>query len=99
MYNKEVLNTLIREFGFEKAIIYCRMESRKSQLMLEDSRRHGEIGSSEWEHERDWWKENENELLTIKSKEDEFVRTPRKESKVRSYNKAVVSGKNVRQSK
>lgn len=75
MYNKDVLNTLIREFGFEKAIIYCKMESRKSQLMLEDSRKRGEIGSSEWEHERDWWKENETQLLTINSKNDEFVTT------------------------
>lgn len=96
MYNKDVLNTLIREFGFEKAIIYCRMESRKSQLMFEDSVRHGEIGSSEWEHERDWWKENENQLLTIKLKDDEFVRTSKKQPKVRSYNKTVVSSKNVR---
>jgi hypothetical protein len=77
-------------------MMYCRMESRKSQLMLEDSKRRGEIGSSEWEHERDWWKENETELLTIKSKNDEFVRTSKKQPKVRSYNKAVVSVKTSR---
>jgi hypothetical protein len=96
MYNKEILEALIREFGVENAIIYCRLESRKSQLMFQDSIRNGEIGSSEWEHERDWWKENETELLTIKSKNDEFVRTSKKQPKVRSYNKAVVSSKNVR---
>lgn len=96
MYNKEILDTLIREFGIQSAIIYCKMESRKSQLMLDDSKRRGQIGSSEWEHERDWWKENENQLLTIKSKDDEFVRTSKKQPKVRSYNKAVVSSKNVR---
>lgn len=95
MYNKEILDALIREFGVENAIIYCKMESRKSQLMLEDSRKRGEIGSSEWEYERDWWKENETELLTIKSKNHEFVRTSRKAPKVRSYNKTVVSRKNV----
>jgi hypothetical protein len=86
MYNKEILDTLIREFGVENTIMYCKMESRKSQLMLDDSKRRGEIGSSEWEYEMNWWKENETELLTIKSKSDEFVRTSRKASKVRSYN-------------
>lgn len=96
MYNKEILDTLIKEFGVENAMIYCKMESRKSQLMLDDSKKRGEIGSSEWEHERDWWKENETELLTIKSKNHEFVRTSKKQPKVRSYNKAVVSVKNVR---
>jgi hypothetical protein len=96
MYNKEILDTLIREFGVENTIMYCKMESRKSQLMLDDSKRRGEIGSSEWEYEMNWWKENETELLTIKSKSDEFVRTSRKAPKVRSYNKTVVSSKNAR---
>ena len=90
MYNKEILDTFIREFGVEKTIIYCKMESRKSQLMLDDSKRRGEIGYSEWEFERDWWKENETELLTIKSKNDEFVRTSRKQPKVRVSGKTVV---------
>lgn len=96
MYNKEILDTLVREFGIEKAIIYCGIESRKSQLMLDDSRIRGDIGSSEWEHERDWWKENETYLLTINSKNDELIKTSRKAPKVRSYNKAVVSSKNAR---
>ena len=90
MYNKEILNTLIEEFGVENAIIYCRMESRKNDLMYLNSRALGEIGSSEWEHERDWWKENETELLTIKSKDDEFVRTSKKQPKVRVSGKTVV---------
>lgn len=99
MYNKEILDTLVKEFGVEKTIIYCKMESRKSQLMFEDSKRRGEIGSSEWEYERDWWKENETELLTINLKSDEFVRTSRKKPKISFSGKAVVPVKNVRQFK
>lgn len=95
MYNKEILNTLVKEFGIEKTIIYCKMESKKSQLMFEDSKRRGDVGSSEWEHERDWWKENEKELLTIKSKDNEFVRTFRKQPKISTCSKTMVSSKNV----
>jgi hypothetical protein len=36
MYNKDVVNTLIREFGIENTILYCKMESRKNDLIYED---------------------------------------------------------------
>jgi hypothetical protein len=96
MYNKDVLNSLIDEFGLENAILYCKMESRKSQLMLEDSMRRGEIGSSEWEFEKDWWNENEKQLLTLKLNNNECVTTSRKQSKISIGDKTMVPLKIVR---
>lgn len=96
MYNKDVLNSLIDEFGLENAILYCKMESRKSQLMFEDSMRRGEIGSSEWEFEKDWWNENEKQLLTLKLNNNECVTTSRKQSKISIGDKTMVPLKIVR---
>jgi hypothetical protein len=96
MYNKDVLNALIVEFGIENAIIYCKMESRKSQLMLDDSIRRGEIGSSEWEFERDWWKENETELLTINLNQNANKTIVRKSPQNNISNKRVVFRNNSR---
>jgi len=92
MFNKDVLDALIREFGIEKAMLYCKMESRKSELMLQDSRDRGQIGSSEWEYERDFWKENEKELSNnVKMKKDgKFIRVTAKQPKSNHRDKAVV---------
>lgn len=92
MYNKDVLNVLIQEFGFEQAIIYCKLEARKNELMLTRSKEIGEIGSSEWEHERDWWNE---QLLTLKQDKNESVRTFRKSPKNSVGDKTVVLRKNA----
>lgn len=98
MFNKDVLDALIREFGVEKAILYCKMEARKSELMLQDSRDRGQIGSSEWEYERDFWKDNEKELSNnVKMKKDgEFIRVTKKQPKGDHRDKAVVFRKTSR---
>jgi hypothetical protein len=98
MFNKDVLDALIREFGVKNAILYCKMESRKSELMLQDSRDRGEIGSSEWEYERDFWKDNETELSknTKITKHDDFIRVTAKQPKDSHCNKTVVLRKTSR---
>jgi len=98
MFNKDVLDALIREFGIQNAILYCKMEARKSELMLQDSVDRGEIGSSEWEYERDFWKENEKELSNnVKIKKDgEFIRVTTKQPKSNHRDKAVVLRKTSR---
>jgi hypothetical protein len=95
MYNKDVVNALIREFGIENTILYCKMESRKNDLIYEDALDRGVIGSCEIEYERDWWNDEGNLLQTLNNNKNENVRTVRKFSKDSNSNKAVVSFKNV----
>ena len=96
MYNKDVVNTLIREFGVENTILYCKMESRKNDLLYEDALDRGVIGSCEIEYERDWWNDEANLLQTLNNNKNENVRTVRKFSKDSNSDKTVVSFKNVR---
>ena len=96
MYNKDVVNTLIREFGVENTILYCKMESRKNDLLYEDALDRGMIGSCEIEYERDWWNDEANLLQTLNNNKNENVRTVRKFSKDSNSDKTVVSFKNVR---
>ncbi len=96
MYNKDVVNALIREFGIENTILYCKMESRKNDLLYEDALDRGVIGSCEIESERDWWNDEGNLLQTLKDNKNGNIKIVRKLSKNSNSNKAVVSFKNVR---
>jgi hypothetical protein len=95
MYNKDVVNALIREFGIENTILYCKMESRKNDLLYEDALDRGVIGSCEIEYERDWWNDEGNLLQTLKDNKNGNIKIVRKLSKNSNSNKAVVSFKNV----
>jgi len=95
MYNKDVLDTLIREFGVENAILYCKMESRKNDLLYEDALNRGMIGSCEIEYERDWWKDEGDLLQTLNKNKNGNVESIRKISKNHTSDKAVVSFKNA----
>lgn len=96
MYNKDVVNALIREFGVEKTILYCKMESRKNDIMYNDALDRGMIGSCEIEYERDWWNDEGNLLQTLNNNENANIKPVRKFSKSRNSDKAVVSFKNAR---
>jgi hypothetical protein len=96
MYNKDIVNALIREFGVENTVLYCKMESRKNDLIYEDALDRGVIGSCEIEYERDWWNDEANLLQTLNNNKNENVRTVRKFSKDSNSDKTVVSFKNVR---
>ena len=96
MYNKDVVNALIREFGIENTILYCKMESRKNDLLYENALDRGVIGSCEIEYERDWWNDEGNLLQTLKNNKNGNIKVVRKLSKNSNSNKAVVSFKNVR---
>jgi hypothetical protein len=64
MYNKEILDELVRQFGEEKTILFCKMESVKNKMLYEsteeDRKHHPE--PNEWAYERDWWSDNGKEL-------------------------------------
>lgn len=60
MYNKEILDELVRQFGEEATILFCKMESVKNSMLFdsveEDKKHHPE--PNEWSFERDWWKDS-----------------------------------------
>ena len=64
MYNHELLDELVRQFGEEATILFCKMESVKNAMLFdsveEDKQHHPE--PNEWSYERDWWKENGKKL-------------------------------------
>jgi hypothetical protein len=64
MYNKEILDELVRQFGEEAVILFCKMESVKNAMLYEsveeDKKHYPE--PNEWAFERDWWKNNAERL-------------------------------------
>ena len=62
MYNEEFLQKILHEDGVEKAIIFCEIESKKCQGILDNSRIDNPIDAMELSYERDWWAERANRL-------------------------------------
>ena len=64
MYNKDILDELVRQFGEEKTIIFCKMESVKNELIFNELEANSCNDLDEHSFERDWWKTN-GELLQV----------------------------------
>lgn len=64
MFNKDILDELVRQFGEEATILFCKMESVKNAMLFDsaaaDIKHHPE--PNEWKFERDWWKESGKKL-------------------------------------
>jgi len=64
MYNSEILEHLITNYGMEDVIKFCEMESLKNKLLFDDvekdKQHHPE--PNEWSFERDWWAESGKQL-------------------------------------
>lgn len=58
MCNKEVLNELLRRFTTEEVILFCHMESLKSDLLFKESK----DPLSDLSYDRDWWKDTGTQL-------------------------------------
>lgn len=58
MYNKEILNELLRRFTTEEVILFCHMEAIKNDLLAKDSK----DPLTEFSYERDWWKDTGTQL-------------------------------------
>jgi len=56
MYNKDILDELVRQFGEEKTIIFCKMESVKNELIFNELEANSYNDLDEHSFERDWWK-------------------------------------------
>ncbi len=99
MYNRDILDALIKEFGVEKTILYCRMESRKSDLLYQDAVNRGFIGSCELEYDRDWWNDEGNLLQTLNNNKNGNNQIIRRFSKSDNSDKAMVPGQIIREFK
>lgn len=62
MYNQELLNQLIKEFGLANAIKFCEMESHKNKLLYQDCVNKANCEPSEFEFEQDWWSKKATNL-------------------------------------
>ena len=62
MYNKEILDELIKQFGVESTILFCKMEALKNDILHKDCMKHGDDECVEYDFERDWWTEQYKEL-------------------------------------
>jgi hypothetical protein len=62
MYNKELLEQLLKEFGLTNTIIFCKMEAAKNDILYKDCVGKGDDECVEYDFERDWWKSQLKEL-------------------------------------
>ena len=62
MYNKDILDELVKQFGVEKTIILCKMEAVKNGMLYDGAEQKHLPEPNEWEFERDWWAENAQKL-------------------------------------
>ena len=64
MFNEDLLKKLLHDFGEQEAILYCKMESAKNAYQFEECIKNGEDNTcTQYDFERDWWKEAEKKLL------------------------------------
>lgn len=67
MFNEQIAQEIVKKYGREAAILYCKMESfkcRKQALELEKDRVKG--WPNEYQHDADWWENKFNELKLSK---------------------------------
>jgi len=62
MFNKEILDELVRQFGVTSVILFCKMESTKNSILYNDCIKSGDNECVEYDFERDWWGKAGNEL-------------------------------------
>ena len=62
MFNKEILDELVRQFGVTSVILFCKMESVKNDILYQDCIKAGDSECVEYDFERDWWKKEGYEL-------------------------------------
>jgi hypothetical protein len=63
MYNEDVLRKLISDFGEMQAMLFCRMESARNAYLFDECVKSGTKDEcTEFDFERDWWKQAETKL-------------------------------------
>jgi hypothetical protein len=64
MYNEEIYNKLLEEFGEEKMLQVADIISVLYDIKYQASKNIDAL--NEYDYERDWWIKKSNELLTLK---------------------------------
>ena len=76
MFNNELLNEMIKQFGSNDVLLYCKMESAKNDILYKDcvSRNEEHVECIEYDYERDWWNAKHNELFEELDKQTKKTR-------------------------
>jgi len=77
MFNNELLDEMIKQFGSGDVLLYCKMESAKNDILYKDCvSRNEHVECIEYDYERDWWASKYSELSKqTKQKRYEWTRT------------------------
>lgn len=65
MYNHDLLNKMMDEFGKEDVAEFARMVSYMHNVLYENAKRNGIDEPSEHSFDRDWWKNKYEELKNV----------------------------------
>lgn len=65
MYNHDLLNKMIDEFGKEDVTEFAKMVSFMHGVLYDNAKRNGVDEPSEHDFERDWWKNKYEELKNV----------------------------------
>lgn len=67
MFNENIVQHMLKEYGKKETIQFCIMESEVQQLIINDLRNMEDIDKltlNEYEYERNWWSERAKTLKT-----------------------------------
>jgi hypothetical protein len=62
MFNKDISDKLIEQYGEENVILFSQMEATKNSLIFDELEANSYTDIDEHSFERDWWKQNAERL-------------------------------------
>jgi len=62
MFNKDISDKLIEQYGEENVILFSKMESTRNSLIFNELEANSYTDIDEHSFERDWWRENGKRL-------------------------------------
>ena len=62
MFNKEISDKLIEQYGEENVILFSKMEATRNSLIFDELEANSYTDIDEHSFERDWWKQNAERL-------------------------------------
>ena len=65
MYNHDLLNKMIDEFGIDKVTEFAEMVSFMHNVLYHEAMKNGKDDFTEHNFERDWWKDKFEELKSV----------------------------------
>jgi hypothetical protein len=65
MYNHDLLNKMIDEFGMDKVTEFAEMVSFMHDVLYQEAMTNGRDELTEHNFERDWWKDKHEKLKSV----------------------------------